>query len=83
MSTRPRETPGLLIAALNKRCESERLTNETVAERFGVSEGSVRLWRKMGRPPKNRLVREKLARWLGLDAFADRQAASAKNGARR
>lgn len=76
MSKRPKSEPSALIAALNARCERERLSNQAVGDKIGASGESVRLCRKMGRPPKNKWVREKLARWLGMNGYADRQAAN-------
>jgi len=67
MSNRPTKYRSPMIAALDRRCERDRLTNVAVAEKIGVSEGAVRFWRKIGRPPKSLLARRALAAFLGLE----------------
>lgn len=68
MSHRPKRVPDTMIAALNARMERERLSNVAAAKQIGVTEGAVRLWRKMRRAPKPGLSRKALAAWLGNGA---------------
>ena len=67
MAHKTRKSPHHLAVALARYAARTRETNVQIARRLDVTEGAVRLWRKNGRCPKNRLVRNALRKLLGME----------------